>query len=46
MKPENILVYEETPDLVWLFDFDSVIPMGTGERMTEFKISCSPGFAP
>ncbi len=46
VKPENILVYEETPDLVWLFDFDSVIPMGTGERMTEFKISCSPGFAP
>lgn len=46
VKPENILMYHETPDLIQLFDFDSVIPIGLRERLTEYKISYSAGFAP
>lgn len=46
VKPENILVYEETPELVLLFDFDSVIPVGADERMTAFRLGFSEGFAP
>ena len=46
VKPENILMYKETPDLIQLFDFDSVIPIDTKENITEYKISYSMGFAP
>ena len=46
VKPENVLVYDETPDLVQLFDFDSVVPMDAGKDITEYRISYSMGFAP
>lgn len=46
IKPENILMYEETPDLIQLFDFDSVIPMDAEGDITEYKIAYSHGFAP
>ncbi len=45
-KPENILVYEETPELVLLFDFDSVIPIGADEHMMTFRLGFTDGFAP
>lgn len=46
VKPENVLIYNETPDLIQLFDFDSVVPIDTDESITEYKISYSMGFAP
>ena len=46
IKPENILVYDDTFELVQLFDFDAVIPIGMGEDITENRISYSKGFAP
>ena len=46
IKTENILVYDDTFDLVQLFDFDSVIPIGMVEDITEYRISYSKGFAP
>lgn len=46
IKPDNILMYNETPDLIQLFDFDSVIPIDAFEMITEYKISYSVGFAP
>ena len=46
IKPENILIYKETTQLVQLFDFDSVIPLEFQDDITEYKISYSPGYAP
>lgn len=46
LKPENVLVYPETPDMIQLFDFDSAIPMGIGVSLSEYRVSYSPGFAP
>lgn len=46
VKPGNVLVYNETPDLIQLFDFDSVVPMDAGKDITEYRISCSMGYAP
>lgn len=46
LKPENVLIYQETPDFVQLFDFDSVIPMEPEEGTAEYKISYSAGFSP
>lgn len=46
VKPENVLVYDETPDLIQLFDFDSVVPMDADKDITEYRISYSKGFAP
>lgn len=46
VKPENVLVYDETPDLIQLFDFDSVVPMDADNDITEYRISYSMGFAP
>lgn len=45
-KPENVLIYDETPDLIQLFDFDSVVPMNADKDITEYRISYSMGFAP
>ena len=46
VKPENVLVYDETPDLIQLFDFDSVVPMDADRDITEYRIAYSKGFAP
>ncbi len=46
IKPENILAYSETPDLVQLFDFDSMIPIGVHDEITKYRISYTVGFAP
>lgn len=46
IKPENILMYEETPELIQLFDFDSMIPIDMDGDITEYKIAYSDGFAP
>lgn len=46
IKPENIFVFEETYDIVNLFDFDSVIPMNCKDEMTDYMLSYSMGFAP
>lgn len=46
IKPENILIYEETLDLIQLFDFDSVIPLEADGDITAYKIAYSNGFAP
>ena len=46
IKPENIFTYEETFELIQLFDFDSVIPIDAYENITEYKISYSVGFSP
>lgn len=46
IKPENILIDQEMPELIRLFDFDAMIPIGTKETITEYKLACSPGFAP
>lgn len=46
IKPDNILVFGETTELVQLFDFDSVIPINTGDNLLDYRISYSTGFAP
>lgn len=46
VKPENVLVYDETPDLIQLFDFDSVVPIDADRDITEYRIAYSKGFAP
>lgn len=46
VKPENVLIFHETPDLIQLFDFDSVVPIDADENITEYRISYSNGFAP
>jgi len=46
IKPENIFIYDETFDLIQLFDFDSVIPINADENISEYKISYSVGYAP
>ena len=46
VKPENVLIYPETPDLIQLFDFDSVVPVDTDKCITDYRISYSMGFAP
>ena len=46
IKAENVFKYNETPDLIQLFDFDSVVPMDINEKLTEYRISYSMGFAP
>lgn len=46
VKPENVLTYRETPDLIQLFDFDSVVPIEADENLTDYRISYSMGFAP
>lgn len=46
IKPENILVYDETTDLIQLFDFDSLVHFEECERISEYRISYTQGFAP
>lgn len=49
VKPENIFVLRETAELIQLFDFDSLIPMGlgnAGETLGEYRLAYSEGFAP
>lgn len=49
LKPENVFVYRETPDLIQLFDFDSMIPFACAKEnanITSYRMSYSAGFAP
>ncbi len=46
IKPENIFVYEETTELIRLFDFDTVIPIEMVQDIFKYKISYTIGFAP
>lgn len=46
IKPENILIDKELPELIWLFDFDALIPIGEKEAIAEYKLACSTDFAP
>lgn len=46
IKPDNIFLFEATYDIIQLFDFDSVIPIGCKEAITNYKLSYSMGFAP
>lgn len=45
VKPENVFVYPETPDLIRLFDFDSILPMN-GEDTADYRLAYSNGFSP
>ncbi len=46
IKPENILIYPETSELVQLFDFDSMLSWNQEHALTEYRVSYSNGFAP
>lgn len=46
LKPENIFIFDETYELIQLFDFDSIIPMNAKNNILEYRISYSAGFAP
>jgi len=46
LKPENIFVFDETYELIQLFDFDSIIPINAENNILEYRISYSTGFAP
>lgn len=46
VKPENIRMYETTPEMVELFDFDTVIPQGMMEGLSNYRVACSRGYAP
>lgn len=46
IKPDNILIFYETPELIQLFDFDSIIPIGASDNISNYRISYSMGFAP
>lgn len=42
LKPANVLLYPETPELVMLFDFDSAIEKS---RLSDAVISCTAKWA-
>ena len=42
LKPQNILLYPETPEMVMLFDFDSAIPM---DDIQPAHLSCTDSWA-
>ena len=46
IKPDNVFVYDETYDIIQLFDFDSAIPIGCMDTISDYKLSYSMGFAP
>lgn len=46
VKPENIRMYETTPEMVELFDFDAVIPQGIKEDLSGYRVAYSRGYAP
>ena len=46
VKPENIRMYATTPEMVELFDFDTVIPQGMKEGLSNYRVACSRGYAP
>ncbi len=46
LKPDNIFIYKETVDMIQLFDFDSMIPVDGVEKLEEYRLSYSTGFAP
>ena len=46
IKPENVLVIKETPEIVQLLDFGSMIPISDIECIGDYQISYSMGFAP
>lgn len=45
VKPENIRMYATTPEMVELFDFDTVIPQGMKEGLSNYRVACSRGYA-
>lgn len=47
-KPQNIFVIDGTTDIVQLFDFDSIVPIGgydRSEKKNHYRISYTEGFA-
>lgn len=46
VKPKNIRMYETTPEMVELFDFDAVIPQGIKEDLSSYRVAYSRGYAP
>ncbi len=46
IKPENILIYPETTELVQLFDFDSMLRWDAEDHVSTSRIAYSQGFAP
>lgn len=46
IKPDNIFVLNGTLEIVQLFDFDSLIPLGKKAEMGNYRLSYSKGFAP
>lgn len=46
IKPDNIFVLNGTLEIVQLFDFDSLIPLGEKAEIGNYRLSYSKGFAP
>jgi len=46
VKPENIFVFDETYELIQLFDFDSIIPIAAKDNISGYRLCYSIGFAP
>ena len=42
LKPQNVMLYPETPEMVMLFDFDSAVPMSD---MQPAHLSCTDAWA-
>lgn len=42
LKPQNVMLYPETPEMVMLFDFDSAMPMGD---IQPAHLSCTDAWA-
>lgn len=45
IKPDNIMSFDETPEIVKLFDFDSLVPMNEIENALEYRLSFTRGFS-
>lgn len=46
IKPDNIMAFPETTEMIQLFDFDSMIPINADGDISDYRISYSMGFAP
>lgn len=43
LKPQNVMLYPETPEMVMLFDFDSAVPI---DDIRPAHLSCTDSWAP
>lgn len=45
IKPQNVMTFSETYEIIELFDFDSLIPIDDVENSDEYRLSYTKGFA-